>query len=1152
MKRWTSLAALLLAFSLPAQAISVAGYASRSDVTVGESFSVNVVVVNDQPTAISGFRVVVQRPADTGNLVNLGDATCAPASCAVGSQITWNPGNLQPGESFTASFKTSLASAAGTPGHTVTFPVTITEGVGTTIATTSVVVHSKGANATATSQRLRLSSSTANLSPGEEAIVTATLGNTSTVTNSFDNQLSIALPIGLEIVDSRGGTVSGQQISWAIGALLPQQVLRRQVVVRAGTAIAPAALAVTATVQDSVQTSSERHVVAIQFAPALRVFIETNRVSAINDGAVRVLLRVENRSSGMLNAVTLRSRIPDGSSSRNGSHDPTACENGCNGLDEMVWSLGNLPAGASRSVSHIVYPWGSTNDPVMPGESLRLEAVAASAAQRAVATADIDLPTGYPLDVMIDANLDHVMAGAVTPVELRVGNRTASTSAGTVVGVRLPDGVDLVDAGGATVVGRQLTWSIGGLAAGDGVVRTIGIAGFRPDRIFAHGFDSAPVPPLPGETQPLGGPLLATATNTAGAMQHNRRQLTRRIATPDPLTLAIRVAPDPVIYNGVLQAEVVVGNTGGTALLGTVVRFRLPSGIDSAFNITGGGGECGWGCDNGRIVEWTIGTLPPGASRTRMLSMVASTTAGSVLDFQGWASANNGAVNARADALASTAAQRPMALAMGIDTDPLSSGATATYTLGYGNRSGVVQAATELRLALPAGVGFASASDGGTFANGDVVWTIGTLAAGQSGWREVRVQVGNPSAGSLLRAAAALRDNAGRTSRYVMVTPVETAAPLAKVSIALNPDPVLPNGMFAAEITAANASDDDLFDTTLTLRLTTGGIDRADYISDGGLGECGWGCGTAGQSIVWNLGALPRGATRTRSAALWTQGNLSSGELLEFDVSTSANDGLDTTRRRAAVAIRSTRSLDLANTAGRDPVNANGTLNRVLTYGNRTASALGATTLRLPVPPGASLLSASDGGTLSSGDVIWSLASLASGAGGQRTATFQVGNLPNGTLLDAAASADAGTAGRTRAGATSRVSSGVPLDLVATQTTATPVPNSNVDIELAISNFGTGDLFDAVLKLRLPSGLNQATNISDGGTGACSSSNCDGTMVSWTVGTITPGATVRRNLRVTIPSGAARGSVLPFSAWVDATDGATPYQSRYPMALRVQ
>jgi uncharacterized repeat protein (TIGR01451 family) len=66
---------------------------------------------------------------------------------------------------------------------------------------------------------------------------------------------------------------------------------------------------------------------------------------------------------------------------------------------------------------------------------------------------------------------------------------------------------------------------------------------------------------------------------------------------------------------------------------------------------------------------------------------------------------------------------------------------TILYTISYGNTGNA--AAKDVRIVdtLPAGVKFGSASNGGKFEDGKVTWTIGTVAAGASGTRTLKVTV---------------------------------------------------------------------------------------------------------------------------------------------------------------------------------------------------------------------------------------------------------------------------------------------------------------------------------------------------------------------------------------------------------------------------
>jgi uncharacterized repeat protein (TIGR01451 family) len=86
---------------------------------------------------------------------------------------------------------------------------------------------------------------------------------------------------------------------------------------------------------------------------------------------------------------------------------------------------------------------------------------------------------------------------------------------------------------------------------------------------------------------------------------------------------------------------------------------------------------------------------------------------------------------------------------------PLTGGAgsTLTYTLSYQNLGPAAATGASLTDALPAGVGFVSASGGGTYhaSTRTVTWSLGTVANGASGTRSLVVRINaSASTGTLL------------------------------------------------------------------------------------------------------------------------------------------------------------------------------------------------------------------------------------------------------------------------------------------------------------------------------------------------------------------------------------------------------------------
>src|SRR5207248_3315602 len=150
---------------------------------------------------------------------------------------------------------------------------------------------------------------------------------------------------------------------------------------------------------------------------------------------------------------------------------------------------------------------------------------------------------------------------------------------------------------------------------------------------------------------------------------------------------------------------------------------------------------------------------------------------------------------ARASELTTVLASTPMGLVMVATPDPVSPGEVLTYELTVTNRRDSVAAAVEVRIEIPTGIANCQAfSDGGTAPSGcflgrDVLWSIGTLAAGASRTVQAVFIVASPPDGTILHTTARAQDGGGGSARAAVSTAVTGAAPLM-LGIADDADPV--------------------------------------------------------------------------------------------------------------------------------------------------------------------------------------------------------------------------------------------------------------------------------------------------------------------------------------------------------------------------
>ncbi|MFB9067852.1 hypothetical protein B1808_09785 [Pseudofulvimonas gallinarii] len=1136
----------LLMLASTTWAVSVAGYASRDDVTVGQVFSVNVVVVNNQPTAISDFRISIVRPAEAGTISNHTDAVCNPTNCSAGAQINWTQASLAPGETYVATFKTTLNTQANTAGTVVTFPVAIS-GNGSSLANTTVQVTSKGANTAATSQRLRLSTSTPVLPPGEEALLVASVGNTHATTISFGNTLTVLVPAGLDVVEAIGGSVSGQQVTWNLGALNPLTSVQRLLVVRAAGSAVPQVATVQATLQADGEASTAKHVIAIQRSPRLRVFIEPERTWGRNNSASITQLRVENHGATTLDSVSLRARIAAGSGGGSYPSDsPTGCTGSCSAGNEYVWNVGSLPPGASRIYSHHDLISNSNSNASLVGESIRMEALAISASGRAIATADVAVVTSDPLEVKVNPAAPDFPLGKPVAVEIALGNlSTTNVSLGTTLNLRLPRGLTVIEADGGNTTATGLSWNIGAINPGDIRARHIlvqadGGGGYAPpwDRLFQNGFEQANAAGAPL------GPLLAVVGNDAGDASATFRQHGAFTHHINPMQIKLALSRGVVASSNAINGEITVSNTGAVDLFGTNVYLRLPAGNYWIHNLSDAGAGAG-STGNGEIVNWSIGQLPAGASRSVSFAVELNSGLESALSrpYEAWARASNGLHRAHAVELLTTIAAPEVRLAVETSHDTVQPGDSLTYTLAYGNVATSSASTPTLRLLLPEGVEFVSASDGGALVGNRVVWPVGAVQPGFNGRRQATVNVLGQPAGSLLATTAVLTDTANRLAHVDVVHAVHPDDAL-RVAVAMSPAAVPSAGYLSGEVVVVNTSDVDIFDATVNVRVPYRNYWRFD-LSDSGTGSGSTG---GGEVMSWNVGQLPAGAVRTRSFGLQLRSDAQGGDILSYTAWARGNNGADRAAANDLLFVRTARALRLGVETSHDAVQMGDALTYTLVYGNTQVNASSSATLRLPVPDGLTFVSATDGGALVGGEVVWTLGALPATHTNQRQATFIVADLPEGHLLKTTPWLSDTSGHFAHADITNYVETAPALSVAAVMSATSVSPNGVFSGQVTVTNNEAVDLFIGSVHLRVPPGNYWISNVSDGGTGGGSTGG--GELINWNLGTLAAGATRTVTFTAQLRSEVLPGDVLIYRTFTRASSGLD--HARSQRVVRVQ
>lgn len=375
----------------------------------------------------------------------------------------------------------------------------------------------------------------------------------------------------------------------------------------------------------------------------------------------------------------------------------------------------------------------------------------------------------------------------------------------------------------------------------------------------------------------------------------------------------------------------------------------------------------------------------------------------------------------------------------------------------------------------------------------------------------------------------------------VTATPTPTVPPPV-LAVEINPDRVAPGDSFIVSITVTNRAPIALTDVVVRAQLPTsgtGGVDR-NYVTGGG--SCaGFSC-AAGQQIAWNLGTLPAQSGRSVNFPLSVlTGQSAPPNLSELVTAVTAlAAGAPQVAAQASVIVDQTRGLTVALDEDRDPAAPGAALRYTLRFANRGTGLLPAATLQMPVPAGATFVSASDGGSLVAGIVSWPVGDLPPGRSGVRELIVEV-SAPAGNLLAAEALLSSGGAAA-QAESVARVQAEPALTLSMAAAPDPSSPGEPVSVALTVTNTGPTDLFGVVTTLRVPPEV-VGFAAAQSGSGRCAvgpSIGCDVLeRVVWALGDLPAGHGVTLSVAPVLVTGqtaSPSGTLITFDAEATATD----------------
>ncbi len=909
---------------------------------------------------------------------------------------------------------------------------------------------------------------------------------------------------------------------------------------------------------------------AVGSAQALELEIKLNPDPVRAGDVLRADITLTNEGIGSVSNITLEAVVPAEVQADAGLPENVISDGGqCNSLgssfncsvgEPIVWDIGTLAAGEGITVTVPMLVAGT----VANGDPITMTARAlVSAVENTTDAATVTVDTDYVLQLAVDQGSGTVQNDSFTDITLTYGNRSINATTNTTLSLPLAPEMTFLSATGGGVfdaMTNTVNWALGTL---DG-----GASGRERVEVFISGVAAGDIVSI-DEAEIAGDNIVGGGNESAGASN------AIHVTGASPLNLDIEMNPDPVTQGGRLRAELTVSNRGNATLTNVQLIAWVPENIrdDSSLpeNLLSGNGQCNtlgssFNCSVRESIVWDLGTLAAGNGVTVAVPALAELEVpdGELIQLDARVTSDGGVRSGESRTVA-VKGTPILNLWVNEERGVTGIGDVLTYTLTYGNDSINQVSASKLRLPPIDNAIFSDATDGGDLVNGAVEWNLGDIPSQSSGVVQATFIVENSATNgdTLLVDAAEISGTEPISgdpllTRATSVSRIGSLAPL-ELFVEMNPDPVAPDELLRAEITVSNSSIGAVSNVVLEAWVPDGVADASSLPESvlSGVGQCNtigssFDCSTA-ERIVWTVGTLAAGSSRTFSIPALVDSGTAEGQLIQLHTEASADNGVQT-QAGHSVGVEGGSVLRLELNEALDPEAAGQNVQYVMVYGNSGINTITGASLSLPVPDGASFVSATGGGQLVGDAVEWDLGNIIGGGGGNRLAVFNIdGATASGALLDINAAIITGTDSVTtsseesRATAVTRVAATNPLTLRVDMRS----PNQQdevMTVAVTVTNTAAFNISDVIVRARVPVEVQDGSAfpeglVSDGG--ECntvgSSFNCSSReLVVWNLGQLDAGVSRTVTMTPSVDAGIPDGLVFTIDA--EAENSLVPSQ----------
>jgi uncharacterized repeat protein (TIGR01451 family) len=889
----------------------------NSDHQLALTKSAPSVVAAGQPlTYTLQYNVTGNAPAPTVVITDVVPANTTFVSCTggctqAGSLLTWNLGDLVPGNSGTLSFIVTVSDLL--PNGTVInnmarmYDAASRAAVGTASTTVS------------SGHGFSLSKRDTGYDPVQAGGVVVysidwSLAGTEAATSVV---ITDAVPANTSYVNCGGATCSQTDgiVTWNLnnqnpgtggtvvmtvtvaGALPNGTVLTNQARIHDSNGGLPT----TATEQTTVESSHALHITKV--GPA----------TVAAGGQITYTLRYTATGNETALNVLVDDTTPPNTTFARASGAATIDTPGIGNTGLVRWHLGNLAPNASGVVTLTV----NVNSPLPSGTVINNQASVSDSNGGATDSgqASTTVTSGHAFTLSKTDTPDPTTPNGVINYTIQwsvTGNEAAQA---VVITDAIPANTSYSTCGACVLMGDYVRWDLGTQNPGASNIVFLQV---RVDSAIVSGTVIANYARIADGNN--GTAAVATATTTVNSGHQ--------------FTLS-KTAPSTIQAGQELDYVINWSATGNEPASNVVVTDTVPANTTFA--------SCSDGCanpgvGNSGVITWTLGNLTPGDSGALNLAVMVTSPLSNGTRITNTARIFDASRSAQATAQTTVSSAHSYSLGKYGSPDPVEAGGVLTYTLAWSLSGSEVATGVVITDALPANTSYVGCSGGVscTRSGGIITWTLGTQAINASGTVTLVVSAANPLPnGTLLTNNARISDgNGGVPATVSAQTTVHSGHGLAIAKS--GPTTVAAGGQITYTLrytvtgneTALGVTIDDNTPVNTTFASATGaGTIQAPPVGSTGL-------------VRWQLGSLTPGTVATATLVVNVVSPLPNGTVIANTASIADSNGGTTANSSWNTTVGSGHSFTLSKADTPDPVAPNGIIYYTIYWtlsGNETA-----------------------------------------------------------------------------------------------------------------------------------------------------------------------------------------------------------------------